>query len=264
MRKKIAIALAGILCLFACKPEVPKPADVISIQWVTIPAGTFKMGSEEGDSDEKPVVERTIQYFAMSQTEVTVQQYKACVNVGECELPGDENYSSDCNWDQAGRERHPINCVSWRQAVTFAKWAGARLPTEAEWEYAARNLGKEQTYPWGNEEPTCDKAVGHFDGYGCGRHSAWPVSSKSAGDTKQGLSDMAGNVWEWVEDVYHESYSGAPKDASAWTEPAGSARVIRGGSWYDFGESLRSANRGGGDPGNRNSFVGFRLAMSRR
>ena len=126
-----------------------------------------------------------------------------------------------CNWNQSGRGDHPINCVSWNQARTFATWLGARLPTEAEWEYAARSGGENREYPWGDEEATCERAVVYEryqnpkDGNrGCGRDSTWAVCSKSAGNTEQGLCDMAGNVWEWVEDDWHFSFDGAPSTAA--------------------------------------------------
>jgi len=97
---------------------------------------------------------------------------------------------------------------------------------------------------------------------GCGRDSTWPVCSKPRGNTTQGLCDMAGNVWEWVQDWYHSSYDGAPTDGSAWETPAGSNRVIRGGSWYLSARDVRAANRLGYDPRLRYVRLGFRLARS--
>ncbi|MFI5346775.1 MAG: formylglycine-generating enzyme family protein, partial [Elusimicrobiota bacterium] len=135
-----------------------------------------------------------------------------------------------------------------------SKWAGGRLPTEAEWEYAARSAGKDQIYPWGNEEATCERAVI----LGCGRATA-PVCSKPAGNTEQGLCDMAGNAWEWVQDWHHASYKGAPTDGSAW-EDAGSERVIRGGSWISTPGSTQSANRRSQVAADRFDALGFRLA----
>lgn len=237
---------------------------LIGIEWVSIPGGTFKMGSDNGHSDEKPVHKVTLKGFEMSKTEVTVEQYKACVDAGKCSKPGEGSNFNYCNWGVSGRKKHPINCVGWHQAVTFAEWAGGRLPSEAEWEYAARSAGKDQTYPWGNDKLTCGKAVTYFGGGNCGLESTLSACSKTSGNTEQGLCDMAGNVWEWVQDTWHDSYDGAPSDGSAWTD-TGSYRVVRGGSWNDSDAgSLRSADRGGVVPVGRGNGLGLRVVRSRR
>jgi formylglycine-generating enzyme required for sulfatase activity len=226
------------------------------------------MGSNEGDNDEKPVHRAAVRAFEMARTEVTVAQYRACVQAGECTAPATGGW---CNWGVSGRDDHPVNCVDWNQAQGFVRWlgGGARLPTEAEWEYAARSGGKAWTYPWGNEQATCEYAVmGHqracteSDPCGCGRNSTWPVCSKSKGNTTQGLCDMAGNVREWVQDWYHDSYSGAPSDGRAWESPTGSFRVTRGGSWGFDARFVRAAYRGNVDPGYRDSLLGLRPARS--
>ncbi len=229
------------------------------IEWVTIPGGTFMMGSENGEWNENPVHRVTVRTFQIAKTEVTVRQYRACVQAGACTepLPG-----PFCNWGEPGRDDHPVNCVDWNQAQTFARWVGGRLPTEAEWEYAARSGGKDWKYPWGNEAATCKRAVMNDGGAGCGRDSTWPVCSKPRGNTKQGLCDMAGNVWEWVQDWYHASYDGAPSDGSAWESPEGSHRVVRGGSWNFDARNVRAARRGGVDPGYRFFDLGFRPSRS--
>ncbi|MBP8971341.1 formylglycine-generating enzyme family protein, partial [Myxococcota bacterium] len=137
--------------------------------------------------------------------------------------------------------------------------------SEAEWEYAARSGGRDWKYPWGNENATCERAVmDDGSGNGCGRRSTWPVCSKPKGNTTQGLCDMAGNVWEWVQDWCHYSYNGAPTDGSAWEKPTGSRRVVRGGSWNGDAGFVRAAFRNGVDPRFRFSNLGFRLARSVR
>jgi len=251
-------ALCSVFILCACVSPASKKAGMTDgarparveagkagIQWVTIPGGSFMMGS--GNGDEEPRHQVTLRSLQMAKTLVTVEQYKACVDAGACTAPNTGGY---CNWDAAGRTQHPINCVDWNQAKTFSEWVGGRLPSEAEWEYAARSAGKDQEYPWGNEEATCQRAV--FSG--CGSNGTAPVCSKPQGNSEQGLCDMAGNVWEWVQDWYHDSYDGAPIDGSAWESPEGSNRVLRGGSWRLDARNVRSASRGLDDPSFRLRF----------
>ncbi len=236
------------------------PSD--GIKWVRIAGGTFLMGSDDGGSDEKPVHSVMVPTFKMTKTEVTVDQYRACVDEGDCTAP---NTGYDCNWDKPDRGSHPVNCVDWDQAQAFATWAGGRLPSEAEWEYAARSGGQDWKYPWGDEGATCARAV-MADGMdaGCGRDSTWPVCSKPNGNTTDGLCDMAGNVWEWVQDGHHHNYDGAPTDGSAWEPPTASARVSRGGSWAYYAGDLRAAKRDFFGSNMRTSGLGFRLARSVR
>ena len=232
--------------------------------WVSISGGTFQMGSTEGSSDEEPVHPVTVPSFQMWRTEVTVAQYGQCVDAGACDEPyeGSEPYE---NWGVAGREDHPVNNVDWDQAVAFCDWAGGRLPSESEWEYAARSGGQDITYPWGNEEATCDYAVMYDEAteeIGCGEGHTWAVCGIPAGNTDQGLCDMSGNVWEWVQDWYHGDYTGAPDDGSAWEDPSGSARVIRGGGFHAYAYALRAAARYGNHPGVDHDNLGFRCARS--
>lgn len=216
------------------------------IQWVRIPGGTFTMGSSDY-SDAQPH-QVTVKSFQMAKTLVTNKQYKACVAAGACTAPSDPS-------DYPGGNDNPVVNVDWNQAKAFSTWVGGRLPSEAEWEYAARSAGKDWSYPWGDETATCDNSVIR----GCGYNATAPVCSKPSGNTKQGLCDMAGNAWEWVEDWYHGSYNGAPTDGSAW-EDAGSYRVDRGGSCYGDAANARSADRGIYNPGNRYFDLGFRPA----
>ena len=135
---------------------------------------------------------------------------------------------------------------------------GYRLLTEAEWEYAARSGGKSQKYPWGNEEATCSRAVMYGGDSGCGEERTWPVCSKPAGNSTHGVCDLAGNVWEWTQDTWHDTYAGAPTDGTAW-EGDTSYRVYRGGSWHSSASRLRASNRNGNVPSLR-WYRGFRLA----
>ena len=230
-----------------------------SIESVLIGSGIYSMGCEDGDEDEIPVQSVSIQTFEIMKTEVTIVLFRRCVEAGACETPSS---SVGCNWGKSEREDHPVNCVDWYQASAFCEWAGGRLPSEAEWEYAARSEGQNITYPWGDQEATCQFAVmfEYDGGNGCGTNSTWPICSKAEGSTEQGLCDMAGNVQEWVEDWYHDSYEGAPSNGSAWNSPEGALRVLRGGSWGDDPGSLRTSNRNRSNPTYWHFYSGFRCA----
>ena len=233
------------------------------------------MGSNKGDGDEKPVHRVSVKAFQMNRAEVTVAQYGACVKTRRCTRP---------HWDDGtcfvykggkwvkGRlpasfrsGSQPAVCVDWNQARAFCRWAGGRLPSEAEWEYAARSGGKNIQYPWGNQKATCSRAVMlDGSGNGCGKDRTWPVCSKPAGNTAQGLCDMAGNVYEWMEDRWHGSYTGAPKNGRAWTAGTNKRRVLRGGSWNSHVDYVRAANRFNITPAVRDHYLGFRCARTRR
>ncbi|MEI7894430.1 MAG: SUMF1/EgtB/PvdO family nonheme iron enzyme [Myxococcales bacterium] len=211
---------------------------------LAIPAGTFRMGSNEYD-DEKPVHAVTVAAFCMDPTEVTVAAYKGCTS---CSAP---NTSGSCNWGVDGRDNHPINCVDWNQATAFCTAVGKRLPTEEEWEYAARGAAGWK-YPWGNTPPSnqlCWDGEGNDLGKG-NRTSTCPVGSYAAGRSPFGLEDMAGNVWEWTSSPYC-SYPGKSCTSSG--------RVFRGGSWSNADPAgVRASFRFYFAPTLRFSIVGFR------
>ena len=231
-----------------------------SLEWIRIEGGAFKMGSANGYPDEGPVRRVRVPTFWMSRSAVTVAQYRVCVQAGACGIRGLTKRDT-CNWEKAGRESHPISCVTWAQAAAFATWAGGSLPSEAQWEYAARSGVEEWTYPWGNQLPTCARAVMYDGRWGCGRNSSWPVCSKPNGNTKQGLCDMAGNVMEWVADWHLGGYAEAPTDGSASTG-VGQYRVVRGGTWGSNARDLRAACRGRFHPITAGGNLGFRVARS--
>ncbi|RME49580.1 MAG: protein kinase, partial [Deltaproteobacteria bacterium] len=168
----------------------------IKMEKVSIPRGCFDMGSYRGEEDEQPVYKECFKDFYIDKTEVTVAQYQRCVDAGVCSsaLLDQSDWGSDeaCNWGKPGREDHPINCVDWSQAKQYCQWVGGRLPTEREWEYAARGEGGWE-YPWGDAEADCDHAVMHDGEDGCGAYSTMPVGSKPAGASPFGVLDMAGN-----------------------------------------------------------------------
>lgn len=232
---------------------------------VLIPGGEFEMGSSLQPT-EMPIRQVYLDPFWIDETEVTLAEYAACVAAGGCTAPATEPVPY-CNWNQPGRDDHPINCVDWYQAAAYCAWVDDgtnRLPTEAEWEKAARGTDA-RVYPWGDAPgPSCthsvmwDDAVG---GSGCGTYRTMPVRSKPLGDSPYGLQDMSGNVWEWVADWY------GPYDAAETDNPTGPAmgtvRVLRGDSWYsNILDNFRAAARGGTDPLNRWMIIGFRCART--
>jgi len=233
---------------------------------VAIPAGTFAMGCAKSDKlckdSEKPVRDVYVGPYFMDITEVTVGDYWECVKAKGCTMPKTSDHNEYCNFDRADRRDHPVNCIEWRQAVNYCEWAGKRLPTEAEWERAARGVDG-RIYPWGNETATCDYAVLGSKGEGCGRPGTWPVCSKEKGKSPYGMCDMVGNVWEWVADWYQpDYYEHAPKMNPAGPTK-GKERVLRGASWTSkLPESPRATNRFffKGDVGLGN--FGFRCAAS--
>jgi formylglycine-generating enzyme required for sulfatase activity len=247
---RMAMATAGRNPSASAAPSRGRPR----IQWVTIPGGTFLMGSDDLPALTRPRHRVKVPTFDMAKTAVTNAQYDACVRSGHCTPPHD-------GWPvPAGEERHPVVHVDWEQARAFSLWVGGRLPSEAEWEYAALSAGRDWKYPWGDGSATCERAVIA----GC-RGATAPVCSKTAGNTRQGLCDMAGNVWQWVQDWYHDSYHGAPADGSAWTDSTGlgMCRVVRGGSWDSPPKNVRSGFRACVTPIGQDGFIGFRPARSR-
>jgi formylglycine-generating enzyme required for sulfatase activity len=208
------------------------------------------MGSTSFDSDERPVHSVTLDAFEMSATEVTVAQYRLCVDAGECNVP-DSCDHGEPNFTMSDREYHPINCVSWSDASTFAAWAGGRLPTEAEWEYAARG-GQSFTFAGSN---TATDVGWISSNSGSRTHE---VSGLSANG--YGLYDMTGNVWEWVSDWYASDYYSSSPSSNPENTSNASIRGVRSGSWNNGASFTRVAFRYGLTPSNRDYTIGFRLA----
>ena len=243
------VAVAQAACGGQAVPSTP-PAP-----FVLVPAGDFFMGCNAAldtqcQEDEKPQHRVTLDAFAIGRLEVTVAEYAACVTAGKCTAPHADDL---CNSGVAGRESEPVSCVDWFQAKAYceAMVPGGRLPTEAEWEKAARG-GCElrddcahtmPTYPWGEAPPTCERATYH--GASCGG-APTPVGSKPAGASPYGALDMAGNLWEWVADEYDpQGYSTTAGRAAPAT---GGARVVRGSCFGYPGVYLRASNRSSFDP----------------
>ena len=219
-------------------------------EMVKIPAGEFWMGcndkvqGDDCEEDSKPGRSVFVDAFSIDRTEVTVAEYRKCVDAKKCtdsglnmpwEGEGTPARADDCNWGKSGRDTHPINCVDWSQANSYCKWAGKRLPTEAEWEKAARGT-EGLWYPWGNEEFDFDHPQGNFHSNGMMPVGSFPASKA------YGLQDMAGNVWEWVADEIDRK------------------RMLRGGSWYDHPVKADASLRRANPPDFRLDYVGFRCA----
>lgn len=230
-------------------------------EMVAIPGGHFRMGCVSGkgcDSGEGPVHSVTLKPFYLAKTEVTFTQYDACVASGGCaHLPEDEGWGSG--------ERPVIN-VNWDDAQKYIQWLNQRtgkhyrLPTEAEWEYAAR-AGSETQYSWGDKighnQANCDGCGSQWDNKQTAPVGKFPANAF-------GLQDLHGNVREWTQDCWNYNYNGAPMDGSAWEQGDCSQRVFRGGSWAHFAVYLRSAYRWSNSRESRYYFMGFRLASDAR
>ena len=238
---------------------------------IVVPAGDFDMGTSDSDlealrarypdrdmlaEDERPQHKVHIPAFAIARYELSFDEWEVCVEFGDCLK------RSAPKW---GKGKRPVMNVSWDEAQQYLAWLSKatgtsyRLPSEAEWEYAAR-AGSKAQYSWGD-----DPGLGNANCNGC--NSKWSRKPELVGSYPQndfGLHDMHGNVREWVQDIYHENYSGAPSaKGEAWLEGGNpELRIIRGGGWFVEPEFSRSANRGSLGPETRSSFIGFRVAKT--
>jgi formylglycine-generating enzyme required for sulfatase activity/tRNA A-37 threonylcarbamoyl transferase component Bud32 len=241
---------------------------------VYVPAGTFWMGSDDSDPDaysnEKPQHEVYLDAFWIDRTEVTNGQYRRCVADGACNPPSKSGSSArESYYGNAEFDDYPVVYVDWSQAEAYCAWAGARLPTEAEWEKAARGDDR-RIYPWGDAFDGsrlnfCDRDC-QFDwkdekvddGYA----DTAPVGSYPVGASPYGALDMAGNVWEWVADWYADDYYTHSPGNNPQGPGSGTLRVVRGGSWRDPQRYVRAAYRSENGPSYASSYRGFRCARS--
>ena len=241
-------------------------------EMVVVPAGEFVMGSPESEKgrgkDEGPQRKVTFaQPFAVGKFEVTFAQWDACTTEGGCmHKPGDETW---------GRGKRPVINVSWDDARQFVAWLAKktgkpyRLLTEAEWEYSARAMTKipETNVPFATGQ-TINYKQANYDAnftYNKGPQGIYRQKTLDVGSLPRnafGLHDMHGNVWEWVEDCYKDSYAGAPTDGSAVTSPNCSLRILRGGAWNYYPRLLRSAYRYATAAGVRMENAGLRVARA--
>ena len=219
---------------------------------ILIPAGSFQMGcdssnpAESCNSWEQPLHTVTLSAYSIDKYEVTNARYKACVAAGGCTVPGSVDSSKRSPYyGTSTYADYPVLNVDWFQANAFCAWAGKRLPTEAEWEKAARGSSDTRKYPWGNSAPDCTKT--NYDS--CVGDTS-RVGSYPSGASPYGVMDMAGNVDEWVQDGYDSSYYSVSPSNNPQGPETGTYRVLRGGSWvsFDFVGDVRSALRSGLPP----------------
>jgi formylglycine-generating enzyme required for sulfatase activity len=231
---------AAIVTLVGGLPSSSTPATslgVDDVEMVEVPAGAFIMGSadDEADRDEQPVARIFVDTFRIDTVEVTNGRYRRCVDAGRCTVPVGGNPAD------GGRADQPVTILSWRQADAYCRWTGKRLPTEAEWEKAARGTDGRR-YPWGDTFGLDRTNAGHTLGLG-------PVGQHASGASPYGVLDMAGSVWEWTSSLYRP-YPYDPRDGREDPDARG-ARVNRGGSWYYRAWYVRTTYRATADQGYR-------------
>ena len=220
---------------------------------VLVPAGEFLMGSDEGDDDEQPVHRVVLDSVYLDTFEVTNGRFAKFVEAIQSEPP----------WGFADQEtpvvhaEQPVRWVNWLEAMGYCLWAGKRLPTEAEWEKAARGTDG-RVYPWGNDPPTAAHAV---FGLTEGAETVSPIGNRNLGSSPYGVHDLAGNLYEWVTDWYDDAFYTPHSPSNPRGPSAGTAKVQRGGSYINSPYRLRSAFRTKGDPTEHDPHVGFRCAQ---
>ena len=224
-----------------------------SAPMVLIPAGEFAMGSDRGQDDEQPVHRALLSAFYLDAYEVTVSRYAEFLATQKPDPP--------FKWNEAtsgSHENKPVIGINWYDARDYCRWVGKRLPTEAQWEMAARgNEGR--IYPWGNVHPTKGHAnAGQIKWRGY--ETLTNVGQFELGKTPNGVYDLAGNLWEWVADWYDSAYYQFSPRENPTGPSAGPLRVLRGGAWNNDSKSIRSANRAGYAPDARRNDLGFRCA----
>lgn len=245
-----AALIVALIIAFALKP-VPRAAEITDAsgaQMILIPAGDFTMGSVDGDTDEAPVHTVFMDDYYIDKFEVTNALYKNCVTAGVCMKPLDA-----ANYDNPKYAEHPVVYVDWSMAKNYCEWRGAKLPTEAQWEKAARGTDA-RTYPWGEgidcSEANYENCIGDTK----------PFNNYANGTSPYGVYNMAGNVWEWTSNWYSATYDGNSSAKNPTGPDKGDRKVLRGGGWNQHEYLLRTTARLGTNPTDVFFSFGFRCA----
>ena len=237
----------------ASRPGAGPPPKAIFQQLVLVPGGEFVMGSRSGEVPERREHTVSLSPFRIDRYETTQAMFARYLAATRSAPP-------TCFWDPVAMANHPVVCVRWWDAKAYCEWTRGRLPTEAEWEMAARGKDR-RLYPWGFEPAGCSRAImeGGTNQGGCGANFAQPVGSRPQGASPFGVQDMSGNAAEWVYDYFDEDYYGDSPDSNPKGPAQGSLKVIRGGSWGDnMPRYLSATQRSRKVPEEANKYVGFR------
>lgn len=222
-----------------------------------VPAGNFTMGSESVFPEEQPVHSVYLDAFWMDRTDITNKMYALCVNAGACSAPGGtSSFAHSSYYGNSEFDNYPVIHVDWTMANTYCKWAGRQLPTEAQWEKAARGTDG-NVYPWGNNVPSNDLL--NYNGV---VGDTTEVGKYPKGASPYGVLDMAGNVWQWVADWYSDTYYASSPAYNPLGPDSGQDRMLRGGAWYNSGYNIRSAHRYWFHPSYTYYGVGFRCSRT--
>jgi len=250
----------------------PLPTEITDAkdrQMVLVPAGEFTMGSNSTASDEKPIHRVYLDAFYIDIYEVTNVRYKACVEMDVCDPPKQMNSATRSSYyDNSEFDNYPVIYVDWNMAKTYCEWQNARLPTEAQWEKAARGDTDDRVFPWGDTfngsfANFCDKncSLDWADhNYNDGYPDTAPVGSYPSGRSPYGIYDLAGNVWEWVADLYNGNYYASSPSTNPTGPNFGEYHTLRGGSWDNDVDGIRTSNRTKAKVEAFNPNFGFRCA----
>jgi formylglycine-generating enzyme required for sulfatase activity len=267
----VPLFVLGLLMAITFVPWVAGPAQAQQqitgkdgAPMVLVPAGEFTMGSNEGSDDEKPAHRVSLDAYYMDKYEVTVGQYAKFLEATSFDAP-----PKWTTMDEPSHQKRPVVNVDWADASNYCQWASKRLPTEAEWEKAARGTDG-RIYPWGNDPP--DRLRANYGKEKWNNHAALvPVGQLEDGKSPYGIYDLAGNVWEWVSDWYDPDYYTTSPSQNPKGPERGKYKVLRGGSWDLAPENLRSSRRDVNIPSSpdygslasyRNFNSGFRCAKT--